>query len=124
MNEEKFEPFDLARAQAGEPIQTRDGFPIKFIVYVPELNDPVVVLSHGNLCTYPEDGGSKYDMAADIVMAPKKMKKVEAWMNICGDKSLPFGYWGGNIHASREEAEDNADRTLIAIAHVTWEEPE
>jgi len=97
MKDEKFEPFDLARAQAGEPIQTRDGFPVKFIVSVPEANEPVVVLSNGNLWTYPEDGESKYDKAADIVMVPKKMKKFERWMNIYKTQSGPLVYWGGAV---------------------------
>jgi len=124
MKDEKFEPFDLARAQAGEPIQTRDGFPVKFIVSVPEANEPVVVLSNGNLWTYPEDGESKYDKAADIVMVPKKMKKFERWMNIYKTQSGPLVYWGGDIHASREVAKDKGGGSSFAIAHVTWEEPE
>lgn len=124
MNEEKLEPFDLARAQAGEPIQSRDGFPVKFITYVQEATEPVVVLSNGNLFTYPEDGESKYDMAADIVMAPKKLKKFEAWMNIYEDGGWIFGFRSGALYASREEAKDRANNNSIAIAHVTWEEPE
>jgi len=124
MNEEKLEPFDLARAQAGEPIQSRDGFPVKFIAYEPEAINPLVVLYGARLHAYQGSGESEYDMAADIVMAPKKMKKFEAWMNIYEDGGWIFGFRSGALYASREEAKDRANNNSIAIAHVTWEEPE
>lgn len=124
MNEEKLEPFDLARAQAGEPIQTRGGVLLKFIAYEPEAINPLVVLYGARLHAYQGSGESEYDKVADIVMVPKKMKKFERWMNIYKTQSGPLVYWGGDIHASREVAKDKGGGSSFAIAHVTWEEPE
>ena len=35
----EMKPFDLEAAKRGEPIQCRDGRPVKFIGHVPEAHD-------------------------------------------------------------------------------------
>ena len=124
MKDEKFEPFDLARAQAGEPIQSRDGFPVKFIAYEPEAINPLVVLYGARLHAYQGSGESEYDMAADIVMAPKKLKKFEGWTGLYPNDFGDMGTRAGALFKSRESAKSFAHKSVIAIAHVTWEEPE
>ncbi len=77
-------PFSLERAIAGDPIQTRDGRPAKFIAHVPEAGKAswtVISLIHGCIHTSQEDGlyGDDSEHAADLFMAPVKQTR---WLNL------------------------------------------
>ena len=77
-------PFDLEAAKRGEPIQTRDGTPAKFVAYEPGVapgNCSVIVLANGYLTMRYADGASRSDRQpsdADLVMAPRKRT---VWVN-------------------------------------------
>lgn len=78
-------PFDLEAAKRGEPIQTRDGRPVKFISHVPECEGSyrVIVLIYGRLYTnsYAEDGITFHNVShsSDLLMAPRKRT---VWVNL------------------------------------------
>lgn len=114
------EPFDLARAMAGEPIVTRDGRAVKFVAHVPELksdDERVLVLVEGDyhvsyFCEtgeYMKKDKSKYD----LFMAPKPKRTV--WVNVW----CRGGDVGGGIHATKEQAiliaENNGEFVHIAM---------
>ena len=67
-------PFDLAAAQRGCPIQTRDGKPAKFLMHVPEAAAEyrVVALADGKVNGYVEDGRfyGEFESWNDLLMAP------------------------------------------------------
>jgi len=90
-------PFDLEKAKAGAPIQTRGGRLAKFIAYVPEarasqqliiLIDDEVVRTYANGFTHDDPASTSH---CDIVMAPVKR---EGWVNVysfADSGSIPFG---------------------------------
>jgi hypothetical protein len=104
-------PFDLEAAKRGEPIQTRDGRPVKFIAYVPEADKSqrVVVLVDGYIVALHEDGSvhddcNHYD---DIFMAPRKRT---VWVNLhpyAGKSS--YGY-PATVYATKEMADAVSDQ--------------
>lgn len=79
------EPFDLARAMAGEPIVTRDGRKARFVGYVPEFSPErqiaVAIDGASGFNEYYKDG--RYFSGAgpnDLFMAPKPKRTV--WVNV------------------------------------------
>lgn len=114
------EPFDLARAMAGEPIVTRDGRKVKFVAHVPELKSAdarVLVLVEGDdhVSCFSETGEymKKEKSKDDLFMAPKSKRTV--WVNIWGSKNEV----GGGVHLSKENAIIAASNngSYLAIAH-------
>ena len=76
-----YEPFDLKRAQAGEPIMLRDGTPCEFIAYRPTANPGTRVIAQigRKIFGHYEDGSSGNSRANDLVMAPKPKPEVWLW---------------------------------------------
>jgi hypothetical protein len=78
------EPFNLQRAQAGEPIQTRGGKKAKFIAHIPECHRDHKVLihieDHGSVLDYREDGTGQGETYA-LIMAPKPPRKA-TWLKL------------------------------------------
>ena len=76
-------PFDLEAAKRGEPIQTRDGTPVKFIAHVPEAIklSRVLVLLDDYIWHGCENGKlySYKDHETDLFMAPRKRT---VWVNL------------------------------------------
>lgn len=75
--------FDLQKAIAGEPIQTRDGRKARFIAHVPEASRPVVVYVEGySLVSSAYEDGSTLRRAeedSDLFMAPRKR---QLWVRV------------------------------------------
>jgi hypothetical protein len=113
--------FILARAIAGEPIQTRDGRPAKFIAHVPEAAEnasKLVILLDGEVLTYYETGSfTRLDEhMSDLCMAPTVTKK---WLNVYKHES---GYTvGNNTWASQDEAHAGAKGSIGRIACIQIE---
>ena len=82
-----YEPFDLKRAQAGEPIMLRDGTPCEFIAYRPTANPGTRVIAQigRKIFGHYEDGSSGNYRANDLVMAPKPKPEVWLWARACRD---------------------------------------
>ena len=81
--------FNLEAAKRGEPIQTRDGRPAKFIAHVPgatESQQVVVLIGNTVRARYPT--GTFYDFEGDdddLFMAPRKRT---VWVNLYGSSSI------------------------------------
>ena len=79
------EPFDLARARAGEDIETKTGVPVKVIAYVPEATNfcQLVILIGTSIETrylhgrYHHTDHTDYD----IVMSPPLPSTEVRWVN-------------------------------------------
>ena len=87
-------PFDLEAAKRGEPIQTRDGQPAKFIAHVPEATESqqvVVLIGNTVRARYPT--GTFYDFEGghdDLFMAPRKRT---VWVNLYPTHEGRVCYW-------------------------------
>jgi len=108
-------PFDLEAAKRGEPIQTRDGRPVKFIAHVPEARegDRVVMLFEDVVLASGESGHfylSKEPHHYDLFMAPRKRTM---WVNLhpYAGISTSYGY-PATVYATKEMADavSNQDR--------------
>ena len=123
--------FDLEKAKAGAPIQTRNGRPGKFIAYVPEAEgeDRVIILVDRHIWKIGEDGrcGSRHDHPEkDIFMAPVKR---EGWVNVYETVYSERIANSLGIYNAREQAEDQArtnegthPRSYIDTVRIEWEE--
>lgn len=105
MNKDTRKPFDLARAKAGDPIETRNGMKAVFGGHnsnAPEVQR-IAVWVDGVLCPYFENG--KYSnitvSARDLFMSPKK---IMVWVNVWRDGCGGCGY-GTSAYATKEIAE-------------------
>lgn len=116
------EPFDLARAMAGEPIVTRDGRKAKFVGYVPEFSPErqiaVAIDGASGFDEYYKDGRYFHDAGPnDLFMAPKPKRTV--WVNVWGVKNCQN--FATSAHESKERATevaaDNFGCKYLAIAH-------
>lgn len=99
------EPFDLARAMAGEPIVTRAGRKARFVAHVPEASTfKVVVFVEGELMAtnFTELGrlntGDR-DCHLDLFMAPKPKRTV--WVNVWENR---LGNLVSVCHETKEKA--------------------
>ena len=77
-------PFDLEAAKRGEPIQTRDGTPVKFIAHVPDAQEHqrMVVFFDGAVWVVGESGNfyqNKFASNHDLFMSPRKRT---LWVNL------------------------------------------
>lgn len=124
--------FDLAKAKSGAPVCTREGRPVRIICWDADITwgdhkYPIVaIISDGNkVCantieSYDEGGAcmASEECPEDLMMAPVKH---EGWVLI--DHEGPHCI--AHIYDTREEAEEDAEREIIAysaIAHIEWEE--
>lgn len=85
-------PFDLEAAKRGEPIQTRDGRPAKFIAHAPDSSyrsSKVACIVSGNFYLFCESGtwleGSSQH-ANDLFMVSKKRT---VWVNLYAIEGYP-----------------------------------
>ena len=91
--------FDLQKAIAGEPIQTRDGRKARFIAHVPEASRPVVVYVDGySLVSSLHENGAFLrgaEDSSDLVMAPRKR---QLWVRAYrySDRSDVYLYQSGS----------------------------
>lgn len=116
--------FDLEAAKRGEPIQTRDGRPVKFIAHVPEVMEShrVIVQYEELVALRFEDGRSFSDRQCglDLCMAPRKRT---VWVNVYYQRpcdwpvSLPTSVWDTKKDAD-EAASGNGN--LIRIGNRAW----
>ena len=109
---EEFEPFDLERAKAGEPVFMRNGTPVRIVCYdKKDINgeNELVVLSP--IDDSASEIGSVYDLDGkehcgfentdtDLVM--KKHKPKKCWVNVYGTKSNP--HLGRVLNCTKEDA--------------------
>jgi hypothetical protein len=98
-------PFDLEAAKRGEPIQTRDGRPAKFIAYVPEAKKSRrVIVFIGSLPVFRHEDGTVWtqdvDHASELVMAPRKRT---LWLNVY----VSGGHYTAGVHRTKEHAEQS-----------------
>ena len=107
-------PFDLEAAKRGEPIQTRDGTPVKFIAHVPEAKREirVVVLIDGEIVCMNEEGSHTEVLATelDLFMAPRKRT---VWVNLYSTES-GFSYY----YDTKEKADEGS--CSRRIGHRAW----
>jgi hypothetical protein len=87
-------PFDLEAAKRGEPIQTSDGRPAKFIAHVPDAHKDsrLVIQIGGSVYLYHEEGkltdfGS--GKHCDLFMTPRKRT---VWVNLYEDGIARWHY--------------------------------
>lgn len=116
------EPFDLARAMAGEPIVTRDGRKVSFLGHVPGFKPThrVIAAIEGNDSpdTFYEDGRYYENMGDknDLFMAPKPKRTV--WVNIWMPVWQKFA---STVYESRDRAlqvaADNNGCDYLVVAH-------
>lgn len=113
-------PFDLEKAKANHPIQTRDGRPAKFIACA-EVKDNrgVVVVIDGYYQCVTKEGCFYKDgklSNADLFMAPVKHVK---WINVYKNES---GYTVGNkTWKSQDDAHSGAVGSGNRIACIQIE---
>ena len=120
--------FNLEEAKAGKPVVTRDGKPVRILVFDRNGDgyQPIIALvDYGNyeqLFSYHENGCLAYGVISDGNLVMKSEKK-EGWINLYG------GYDGINAnpkvfcteHAARIDAQDPGD-LYVATVKVEWEE--
>lgn len=118
--------FDYEKAKAGAPVCTRDGMPARIICWnfmhpfykiiaLADRGDSESILSFSPEGKYDKDKDNHF---LDLMMAPVKH---EGWVLI--DPEGPHCI--AHIYNSKEEAEEDAEREIIAysaIAHIEWEE--
>lgn len=118
--------FDYKKAKECAPVCTRDGRPARIVCW-DALGDQVPILALvtekspiGELFELPywyDEKGKRYDdYERDLMMAGIKH---EGWVLV--DK----GHCIAHIYDTKEEAEEDAEREIIAysaIAHIEWEE--
>lgn len=112
------EPFDLARAMAGEPIVTRDGRKARFVAHIQEaVTHRVVAFIDGesmaiNFTELGRLNSGDRDCHLDLLMAPKPKRTV--WVNVWPKKG---GYYAG-AHSTEEDAvsvsKENGEYSIIA----------
>jgi hypothetical protein len=122
-------PFNLQAAINGEPIQTRDGWQLKFVAHVPEAyfkgNRVIVMNSVGNIFTYCDDGQffeGECESVVDIVMATV-IKTVYA--NVFKGKYFDVVFTSSETFNSVAEAVEDAcvrNYTYIKTIEITIEE--
>lgn len=109
MSKDNRKPFDLERAKAGDPIETRNGR--KAVFGGCNLDAPkesrIAVWVGGSIRSYCETGkyvddGGEY--ALDLFMAPKK---VTVWVNIYSEIGLAYKL-AGFFHTNKIAAEKMA----------------
>lgn len=117
-------PFDLEAAKRGEPIQTRDGRPVKFIAHVPEATESqqvVVLIGNTVRARYPT--GTFLDFEGDdddLFMAPLKRT---VWVNVYYRRPCD---WPGSLSTSAWDTKKDADEAasgngnLIRIGNRAW----
>lgn len=119
------EPFDLARAMAGEPIVTRDGRKARFVAHVPEAEDyKVVAFVEGERAAINYTESGVFELGADdyifirydLFMAPKPKRTV--WVNVWKNG---FGNIVASGHTTKEEAlycvQNSVTTALMKKAH-------
>lgn len=110
--EPELEPFDLARAKAGEPIQRPGGETLYFVAHDPKAveHERVIVRdSQGQILTRREDGSFR-ERAAHyrIVMAPKPVVKHKITLTLKRDAD-------GNLYTTRNPASTPYHSTLASV---------
>lgn len=121
-------PFDLEKAKAGAPVQTRGGQPARIICFDCKGSQfPVIALvtmADGEEApnSYTNDGRYHplYEMGADLVMAPVQR---EGWVNVYSNKYCNV-FTGKCVYET--EAEGRSGRSdnsnYLATVKITWEE--
>ncbi len=131
MNKE-LEPFNLEKAKAGEPIQTRDGRPAKFIAHVPECAKAfrAIFMVVGEYTTRDcaTDGRQNdiYKRDYDLFMAPKPKVKREGWVNVYNSGMLSDCHAETGCSVFHDEAAAKqavgGSHFYLATVHIEWEE--
>ena len=116
-------PFDLEKAKAGHPVQTRDRRPARIIATDRKGDNPIVALigeNEGIIQTYEPNGTAVYISTRDrdLFMAPVKRA---GFINIYKG---PGGYQPSTyIFDTETEAKENGTGShCVATVRVDWEE--
>lgn len=121
-------PFNLEKAKAGKPVQTKDGQNARILCF--DARNPngekYIVALIGNVTeyvnTYSLDGRFLYgNNSSDLVMVPVKKS---GWINMYRNEDDSIGT--GALYASEQEAIEGS-RVLshlkrIATIQIEWEE--
>lgn len=121
-------PFDLEKAKAGAPVQTRDGKPARIICFDCKSNrSPVIALvtmadGEETPNSYTNDGRCHplYEMGDDLFMVSVLH---EGWVNLYAGRV--FGVTAGlEVFETKEEAFEmrRLSGDYLATVKVTWEE--
>lgn len=114
-------PFNLQAAIDGKPLITRDGKPVKFIAYSPEISGrfKVMCLRDDTWASYTDEGkdSASVDSEEDLFMAPEKVVVWICHRSISSPLSFP----------TEEEAQAYAVVSIgkvVAITRVEFEKGE
>lgn len=116
------QPFNLERALAGDPVQTKDGKPVTQLVLFNEVDDnyPIRAVIDGCIHSITVCGkfwGNNSESGMDLFMAPVKR---EGWVNIYHDTFI--GDYSGRVHKSEEKAKKLRSCPCKATVKIEWEE--
>lgn len=125
--------FDLAKAKAGAPVCTREGYPVRIICWDADITCgdhkyPIVaIIGDGNevssntIESYDEGGACSalVKCPEDLMMSTTKH---EGWVHVNDEMGIPF-IIHGKIYKTKEQANaaPKAER-FITVAKIEWEE--
>lgn len=130
-------PFDLEKAKAGAPVQTRNGRSARIIcwdaaIMFHQIVHPIVALvkksdglerMHTFTALGKFYGDDSDDDDLDLVMAPVKKR---GWINIypaSSDEAVSASGGCGNVYKTKELADEYATFDVrIACIEIEWEE--
>jgi len=114
-------PFDLEAAKRGEPIQTRDGRPVKFIAHVPEATESqrVLVLIDEAVCFRYSTGSflSRNPDRADLFMASRKRT---VWVNLYRPYADDYSYGQPATCFATKELADGSTSVNKRVGNRAW----
>lgn len=124
-------PFDLEKAKAGAPVQTRDGRPVRILCFdrQSEMYPIVALISHGSCDEAIENYTVKGQHSVcqpppmpslDLFMSPVKR---EGWVNVYSMEDGNF-FTGKFLYETEERGRKGASDNggYVTTAKITWEE--
>lgn len=116
-------PFDLPAARRGEPICTRDGQVVKFLLHTPELPIQYKVLAlisgRNRVSDFTESGrfvGTGKEHKLDLFMADKPKVKRQLWIGVGLKTCDDAGTW--HLTTDAYDTEDRANKNMTE-PHIT-----
>lgn len=120
-------PFNLERAIAGDPVQTKNGKPVSQLTAfncIDKYN--VIGVVDGEIDSWDEWGNSLLLVEPENYQLVMSSVKKTGWVNICwvryeGNESYT-NYMGSTIFTSLESALANKPQNWVAAVKIEWEE--